>query len=248
MLVTAHIALAQSGTSTLAAGAKLTEGQRIYSPNKSHYLVMQTDGNLCIYTSSDRFVWCNMATKGSGCHLIMQADGNLVVYDRNNQACWSSETHPYYDSKYQSNDWKPVRSALEDDGTLCLYTASNKKVWNSTAGKLTNEGAAGSGSLEMGCAGSKTGAKVKFLSKQGQTIKLQVDWNESATFVGKTNLAITNGVCETCPTLGGSSANPRTATYVIKQTDATKPVTVKWGGNAGNIKFCGADRSIVIPN
>ncbi len=102
--------------------------------------------------------------------------------------------------------------------------------------------------LEMNCAGSRTGAKVKFLSKQGQTIKLQVDWNEGATFVGKTNLAIDNGVCETCPTLGGiGTSNPRTATYVIKQTDATKPVTVKWGGNAGNIKYCGADRSIVIP-
>ncbi|MEZ4963597.1 MAG: hypothetical protein R2791_00020 [Saprospiraceae bacterium] len=137
-----------SETGALTAGKGLKETEKLYSPDKSHYLVMQSDGNLCIYTSSDRFVWCNMVTKGSGCRLDMQSDGNLVVYDRNGQACWSTETHPYFDSKFRSSEWKPVRCALENDGTLCLYSATNKKVWSSKAGKLTDESAGGSYSLE----------------------------------------------------------------------------------------------------
>jgi hypothetical protein len=101
----------------------------------------------------------------------------------------------------------------------------------------------------MDCAGSKNGAKVTFVSKEGQTIQLKVDWNEGATFVGNTNLALTNATCEDCPTLGGidKTKNPRSATYTIHQTDPSQPVIVKWGGNAGNIKFCGADRSLEIP-
>lgn len=104
--------------------------------------------------------------------------------------------------------------------------------------------------ISLECKGSQNGARVTFTSKQGQTINLRVDWDEGATFVGKTNLKITNGVCETCPTLGGidTKKNPRSATYIVKQTNPNQPVTIMWGGNEGNIKFCGSDRSLVIPN
>lgn len=131
-----HLSMAQSGAGTISAGAKIIEGQRIYSPNKSHYLVVQADGNLCVYTNKDAFVWCSMATKGSGSYLVLQEDGNLVVYDARNQASWASKTHPYFDPKYGNSQWKPVRCALENDGTLCLYSAGNTKVWSSTVGKI----------------------------------------------------------------------------------------------------------------
>ncbi len=118
-------------------GAKLAEGQRFYSENKSHYMVVQPeDGNFCIYTSNDGFVWCSMATGGSGSYLTMQADGNLVVYNVDNQPVWSTETQGYYDPKYNSPDWKPVRAVLENNGTLGMYTAANRKVWSSTEGKI----------------------------------------------------------------------------------------------------------------
>ncbi len=160
VLILAHAAMAQSGTSTIAIGGKLTEGQRVYSPNKTHYMAIQADGNLCIYTSSDGFVWCSMATKGSGSYLIMQADGNLVVNDRDNQAVWSTETQAYFDAKYGTSEWKPVRVALEDDGTLGLYTAANKKVWSSKAGKTDTGGAVASSSEVIPVEGY-TGPTVK---------------------------------------------------------------------------------------
>lgn len=140
--ISAHSSIAQSKPGIITAGVKLTEGQRIYSANESHYLIVQPDGNLCIYTSADAFVWCSMASKGSGSYLILQNDGNLVVYDRNNQASWSSQTQAFYDAKYGTSEWKPVRAVLENDGTLCLYTVANRKVWNSTAGKINTGGAA----------------------------------------------------------------------------------------------------------
>lgn len=136
----------QAGKDSLASGGRLNEGQRLVSPNGSHYLVMQADGNLCIYTSSDRFVWCSMVTKGGGSYLTMQADGNLVVYDRNNQAVWATETQAFFDAKYGTSEWKPVRAVLADDGTLGLYTGANKKVWSSAAGKINTGGTVNPGS------------------------------------------------------------------------------------------------------
>ena len=125
--------LAQSGTNTLAAGQKLTEGQRLVSADKKYYLTIQADGNLCIYTSSNNgFVWCSMMHFGKGSSLGMQTDGNLVVYDGKNKAVWSSMTQPWFDPKFSSAEWKPVRAVLENNGTFNLYNAANKKVWGNT--------------------------------------------------------------------------------------------------------------------
>lgn len=131
--ISSYTALAQAGTNTLAAGQRLTEGQRLISADKKYYLIMQADGNLCIYSSSnDGFVWCSMMNFGKGSSLAMQPDGNLVVYDGKNMAVWSSMTQPWFDVKYSSAEWKPVRAVLENNGTLILYNAANKKVWGNT--------------------------------------------------------------------------------------------------------------------
>jgi hypothetical protein len=128
---TGSLVAAPTSASALALGKSLKETERLYSPDKSHYLVMQSDGNLCIYTSSDRFVWCSMVTTGVGCRLDMQTDGHLVVYDRNNKAVWATGTHVFHDAKYGTADWKPVRMALENEGAIVLYNAANKAVWSS---------------------------------------------------------------------------------------------------------------------
>ena len=180
MLVLAHSAIAQSNTKAITVGGKLTEGQRLYSPNKTHYMVVQADGNLCIYTSRDAFVWCSMATKGSGSYLTLQADGNLVVNDRNNQPSWSTETQAYFDPKYGTSDWKPVRAVLEDDGTLGLYTAANKKVWSSKAGKVNTGSTVASASESIPVEGY-TGPTVKKqlnivlpMSKKAQNVEVEI--------------------------------------------------------------------------
>ena len=102
-------------------------------------------------------------------------------------------------------------------------------------------------SLTLDCENSKTGAKLTLLSKNGQNIKMRLDWDEGATFSGLA-LDITNGSCESCPRVGGiGRPHGTSAIYEIRQTDATKPVIIKWGGQPGNRKYCGEDRSMIIP-
>lgn len=133
MSVFSFSAKAQQGTNTLFAGQKLTEGQRLVSSSGIYYLAMQTDGNMCLKkTKGEEFVWCNMVHLGSGHQLVLQEDGNLVVYNRENKPVWSSMTMAFFDSKYGSPDWKPVRAVIEDDGVFNLYSATNKKVWTNS--------------------------------------------------------------------------------------------------------------------
>jgi hypothetical protein len=132
LLSLTHSAIAQSGTNTISAGAKLTEGQRLVSANKNYYLTIQADGNLCIYTSKNEFVWCSMLFQGKGSYITMQTDGNLVVYNGQNQPVWNSMTQAFFDPKFGTADWKPVRAVLEDDGTIGLYSATNKRAWSSS--------------------------------------------------------------------------------------------------------------------
>ena len=124
------------GAQMLEQGGKLTEGQRINSPSGSHYLVMQSDGNLCIYTRADKFVWCSMSLKGSGSSAVLQSDGNLVVYGPDGEPTWSTETMAFFDSKYGTAQYKPVRMGVTDDGKLTLFNAAGAAVWTSGDGAL----------------------------------------------------------------------------------------------------------------
>ncbi|RIJ42539.1 hypothetical protein [Pontibacter oryzae] len=116
-------------TNTLAAGETLDTEQRLYSENGEYYLVIQTDGNLCVYTATNAFKWCSMAHGFEGAKLSMQTDGNLVVYDGTNESKWASKTMGYFDQKWANTNNKPVKLVLEDDGTLNLYNASGDAVW-----------------------------------------------------------------------------------------------------------------------
>ncbi|WP_373552327.1 RICIN domain-containing protein [Haliscomenobacter sp.] len=118
---------------TLTAGQTLATGQRLDAPNGSHYLIMQTDGNVVIYTTvGNKPIWATQTQhKSSGGKFTMQADGNLVLYSASNQSLWSSQTHPYFDKKFAAADMKPVKAVLENDGALVLYANNNKKVWSS---------------------------------------------------------------------------------------------------------------------
>jgi hypothetical protein len=54
-----------------------------------HYLTLQDDGNLVLYSAGDEAIW-STGTVGSGAEsLVMQSDGNLVLYS-NKGAVWAS--------------------------------------------------------------------------------------------------------------------------------------------------------------
>ena len=94
-------------------------------------------------------------------------------------------------------------------------------------------------SFALPCANSRNGAKISYLSNEGDEIRLQMDWDEGSGFT-KDNLDIVNGECIDCPNMGGKFR--REAVYVIKPTNLPEPVIVKWA----NTRFCG-EGSLPLP-
>ncbi|MEM6718306.1 MAG: hypothetical protein AAF611_03225 [Bacteroidota bacterium] len=96
-------------------------------------------------------------------------------------------------------------------------------------------------SKSMKCLGSKRGAEVRLLSKNGKTIKLEIDWNEGSTFDGR-NLVVTNGTVTDSKRV---NQNDPLAVFTIQQTDASKDVKIEWT-TRGTRTFCGGT-FMVIP-
>lgn len=109
---------------SLNAGESLSVNGKLYSANGAYYLIMQNDGNLCVYkTQGNSFVWCSMAHGFAGGKVIMQDDGNLCVYDKNNGFKWGS---------YQVKNYPLTAGCkliLKDNGKLNILNASGKVVW-----------------------------------------------------------------------------------------------------------------------
>ncbi len=122
-----------SSNNSLSVNQEVRKNNSLNSFNNIYTLLIQDDGNLCINKNvGGRFVyggWCSMTNGKNSNKLILQEDGNLVIYDFYNKALWSSETTGYFNSRYGSSTYKPVRLALEDDGRLVLYSASGRQVW-----------------------------------------------------------------------------------------------------------------------
>ena len=63
-----------------------------------HYMTMQRDGNLVIYSTEGKSMWHSRTYGNHEAYLVLQDDGNLVIYkDRNNvgkDPIWSTGTFP----------------------------------------------------------------------------------------------------------------------------------------------------------
>jgi hypothetical protein len=116
-----------SGTSsTLGANQALTAGQSITSSNGNYKLVMQSDGNLVLY-SINRALWASNTAGKPATKVVMQGDGNLVIYDAQNKAYWASGTAGKGTSTL----------AMQSDGNLVIYDNNNRPTWASnTSGQL----------------------------------------------------------------------------------------------------------------
>jgi hypothetical protein len=119
-------ALAQN-TNSLITGEPLKVNTKLISDNGDYYLIVETDGNLCLHGPSGVY-WCASQNSIGGGLLVLQKDGNLVVKNKEGGTNWASKTHPYFDSKFKYGN-KPKKLALENDGTLALYNKKGKEVW-----------------------------------------------------------------------------------------------------------------------
>jgi len=113
-------AVAASGTNTLYAGEQLLRGESMYSNNGIYRLIMQDDGNLVLYKSSQA-LWASGTYGRAVRNCIMQSDGNLVLYGYNGVAVWASNT-------YNKGDGTS-RLVVQNDGNLVMY--KHGAVWAS---------------------------------------------------------------------------------------------------------------------
>jgi hypothetical protein len=131
-----------------------------YGPFK---LVMQNDGNLCIYEGNGNATWSsNTWHQGVAPYkLVMQDDRNLVLYDSHNKAVWSSNTYTNQNSNSVAfgkshrtdtlhNDWTIYQhgffasnngqyfARVQDDGNFVLYHGHDfqgkNAIWASNTG------------------------------------------------------------------------------------------------------------------
>jgi hypothetical protein len=98
--------------SSLNENQVLTTNEALLSGDEKYALILQSDGNLVLY-SPTRPIW-NSGTVGmGGVRLIVQSDGNLVLYNQNWSAVWHSKTDGRGASSLQ----------IQDDGNLVMYNA-----------------------------------------------------------------------------------------------------------------------------
>ncbi len=96
------------------------KGQTLSSDDGRYRLVMQGDGNLVYYRTSDWSARWWTSTHANGGHLaVMQGDGNFVVYDAAWRAVWQTRT----------NGHPGAFIAAQDDGNLVVYQ-NGQALWD----------------------------------------------------------------------------------------------------------------------
>lgn len=96
------------------------KGQSLSSDDGRYRLVMQDDGNLVYYRTSDWSARWSTSTRNRGGQLaVMQRDGNFVVYDQSWNALWISTT--------QGRPGAYI--AAQDDGNLVIYQ-NGRPFWD----------------------------------------------------------------------------------------------------------------------
>jgi hypothetical protein len=157
----------------LSPNTALSPGQSISSDNGRYVLVMQGDGNLVYYRTSDWIPRWNSQTQSPGAFAPMQGDGNLVVYATTGAAIWNSQT--------SGNPGAFL--AAQDDGNLVIY-GSGRALWNigadaaagdpQLAGDVVGRDLAISGLGSLGHTGMFDGsAVVEVLNQGGNAIQYE---------------------------------------------------------------------------
>lgn len=106
-------------------------------------LVMQSDGNLVLYSTSGGPLWYTGTGGNPGAKLVVQDDGNMVIYSAGGGVLWSSGSSvPNYQAYVNEGQYggemfafQQIKSAngqytltMQKDGNLVLYSP-NRALW-----------------------------------------------------------------------------------------------------------------------
>lgn len=104
----------------LRPGDRLNGNMELRSANQSarQRFVMQSDGNLVMYTPTGVAVWTSCTQGNPGAFAVMQTDGNLVVYSASGVPLFQTGTYGHPGAYF----W------LQKDGNGVIYTSGNPTV------------------------------------------------------------------------------------------------------------------------
>lgn len=96
----------------------LFPGQRIETPDRTRNLILQSDGNLVLYSGS-KALWASGTDGKPSRFLAMQSDGHLVLYDNSMKPLWYSRTAGQGPSSLE----------LQSDSNLVIYRNDGRPTW-----------------------------------------------------------------------------------------------------------------------
>ena len=134
-------------TNGLTAGQQLLVGDTLTSYNGDYQLILQTDGNLVLYTnnSAHTALWATGTNgKPSQCAL-MQTDGNFVVY---NATGTTSSSNALWASGTDNNSGAAIY--CQNDGNLVIYAANGQAIWASNTWQSASASPGYTGNLTSG--------------------------------------------------------------------------------------------------
>lgn len=102
----------------LPVNGYLDPGQYLSSQDLRHQLVLQSDGNLVLY-SNGQPIWATYTMGAANPRLIMQSDGNLVLYAQGGRPVWASRTAGH----------GATTLVLQNDRNLVAYPSSGGASW-----------------------------------------------------------------------------------------------------------------------
>ena len=124
---------AQNGGTDLGPGESLYVGGRLTATNRQYYLVMQTDGKLVLYRTSDgEAVWASNTAGRTAYRATMQADGNFVIY----RAQGLSSVDAIWASRSVGSG---RRLTVQDNELVAIINPGDAQTWNSKQGFLEQQ-------------------------------------------------------------------------------------------------------------
>jgi len=114
-------------TAMITRGQTLTQGQGFKSLDGGHIFVMQANGEVAVFNTSNGNKTWNSGTAGKGTppytFSFQASDSNLVIYDSTNTALWSSNTagQAMCSVSIFGSTMICAYLAMQNDGNLVLY-------------------------------------------------------------------------------------------------------------------------------
>lgn len=111
---------------TRAAGQALNAGESIRSSDGRYTFILQSDGNLVLY-SPQRPLWSSGTFGKPISRAVMQSDGNFVLYDAQGRFYWATWTF--------GNSGSSI--VVQNDGNVVLHNTSGRPIWDTkTYGRI----------------------------------------------------------------------------------------------------------------